>query len=190
MGKKCRLFEIGEKIGAVEIVGRVYDERRKEWGYECRCRCGNEFRGRREHLLRPRQGCRACINKVRADRDLAGAISEEEFNKVLEAKNFEKMQKRVIAERGKDARAEQRAIIRAEREKQIAEKKRLFEGVRLTNQVWIGQKFNRLTVIDICSGSGQTYWVCECDCGNIVTKLAKSVKFGHCGSCGCRYKEV
>lgn len=181
---------VGRKIGVVEVTGRVYNVARKEWEYLCKCRCGNEFRCRKDHLREPRQGCRACISKVRVDLDLAGTISEEEFNKMLEAKNFEKIQKKALAEKEKNARAEQRAVFKAERERQIAEKKRRFKDSRLTSQIWIGQKFNRLTVIDSHVDSGKTYWVCECDCGNFVTKLAKNVKFGHVISCGCKSRET
>ena len=186
MGKKCRLFEIGEKIGVVEVVSRIYNEVRKEWEYVCRCRCGNEFRGRRDHLLKPRQGCRACINKVRSDIDLAGTISEEEFQKRVDQKNFEKMQKRVLIEQ----RKEERAKVKEQRLADLEEKRQKFKDSRLTNPCWIGQKFGRLTVIDSCRKSGQTHWVLQCDCGNTVTKLAKSVKVGHYISCGCKSREV
>lgn len=181
---------IGRKIGVVEVTGRVYNVARKEWEYLCRCRCGNEFKCRKDHLREPRQGCRACISKVRVDLDLAGTISEEEFNKMLEVKNFEKMQKKALVEKEKIARAEQRAVVKAERERQIAEKKHRFKDSRLFSPLWIGQKFNMLTVIDIHVDSGKTYWICECECGKIVTKLAKAVKFGHSGSCGCWSKDI
>lgn len=64
MGRIAKMFEIGERIGAVEIIGRVYNKDRQEWEYMCRCQCGNEFKSRRDHLLRPREGCKMCINKV------------------------------------------------------------------------------------------------------------------------------
>lgn len=191
MGKTSKVeIAVGDKIGVVEVIRRVYNERRKEWEYVCRCRCGNEFRTRKDHLLKPRIGCKACVNKVKVDIDLAGTISEEEYNKVLEAKNFEKMQKKALKEKEKAERIEQIKLLRAERKRQIEEKKKKIYDSRLVSEIWIGQKFNRLTVIDTYADSGKTYWVCECECGNIVTKLAKSVKFGHFISCGCRSKEI
>lgn len=64
MGRRIKVeVSVGDKIGAVEVIRRVYNERRKEWEYVCRCRCGNEFKTRKDHLLRPRVGCRACANK-------------------------------------------------------------------------------------------------------------------------------
>lgn len=74
-------INVGDKIGAVEVMRRVFNARRKEWEYVCRCRCGNEFRTRKDHLLKPRVGCRACANRyiarTRRDRrnsDSAGSI--------------------------------------------------------------------------------------------------------------------
>ena len=186
MGKKCRMFEIGEKIGVVDVVSRIYNEVRKEWEYICRCRCGNEFRARRDHLLKPRQGCRACINKVRADIDLAGTISEEDFQKRVDQKNFEKMQKRVFVEQ----RKAERSRLREERLSELEEKRKRFKDSRLTSPCWVGQKFGRLTVIDNCLIDGKTHWVLRCDCGNTVTKLAKFVKIGHYISCGCKSREI
>lgn len=186
MGKKCRMFEIGEKIGVVEITGRVYNEKRKEWEYICRCRCGNEFRSRRDHLLKPRQGCRACINKVRADIDLAGTVSEEEFQRKVELKKSEKIAKKALLEK----RREEKAQENARRLTELEEKKRKFKDSRLTSPCWLGQKFGRLTVIDSCLIEGKTHWVLQCDCGNVVTKLAKFVKFGHYVSCGCLSREI
>ena len=82
MGRISKLeIAVGDKIGVVEVVGRVYNQKRKEWEYLCRCRCGSEFRTMKDHLLKPRVGCRACANRyiarTRRDRrnsDNAGSI--------------------------------------------------------------------------------------------------------------------
>lgn len=64
MGRISKIeISVGDKIGVVEVIGRVYNQKRKEWEYVCRCRCGNEFKTRKDHLLKPRVGCRACANK-------------------------------------------------------------------------------------------------------------------------------
>lgn len=191
MGRISKIeISVGDKIGVVEVIGRVYNQKRREWEYLCKCRCGNKFKTRKDHLLKPRVGCRMCINKVKADKDFSGIISEEEYKKMVYTKNFEKMQKKALREKEKQEKIEERKLLKIERQKQIEDKKNKFKNSRLTSAVWIGQKFNMLTVIDISVDSGKTYWTCECDCGNIVTKLAKSVKFGHFISCGCRSKEI
>lgn len=62
---------------------------------------------------------------------------------------------------------------------------------RLDNPAFIGQKFNRLTVVGILKDTtGQTVWKCKCDCGNYVERLAKNIKHGEFKSCGCISKEL
>lgn len=51
---------------------------------------------------------------------------------------------------------------------------------------WLGAKFGRLTVrgIDDRPGSS-TYWICECDCGETVSRPASKVARRERLSCGC-----
>ena len=186
MGKKAKLLEIGAKIGAVTVVERVYNSVRKEWEYICECRCGNKFKSRRDHLLEPRKGCRACISKVNADIDLENTISEEEFNRVVEAKNSAKIEKRALVEK----RKQERIWKRKQREAELEEKKRKFKNMLLTSPLWVGQKFGRLTVIDSYMKEHKTYWIMQCDCGNVIERVAKLVKNGSFISCGCISKEI
>lgn len=186
MSRTAKLINIGEEVGVVTVVGRVYNEKRKEWEYMCECRCGNRFKSRRDHLLKPRQGCRACINKVKSDMNLSNTISEDEFNKIMALKNLEKIKKKELLNKVKEDRA------RAKEEKLLAlrEKKEKFKNSRLSSPCWLGQRFGRLVVIDCFIDNGKSYWILRCDCGNIVTKLAKLVKYGSFISCGCISKEI
>ena len=54
-----------------------------------------------------------------------------------------------------------------------------------------GQRFGRLTVIDLAPGpKGITRWLCRCDCGNHHIVQPKHLgKNGHTKSCGCLLKE-
>ena len=54
-----------------------------------------------------------------------------------------------------------------------------------------GQKFNRLTVLELGerNSSGQIQWKCRCDCGNIVLVTTTYLKTGHTKSCGCLNRE-
>lgn len=55
-----------------------------------------------------------------------------------------------------------------------------------------GQKFARLTVIDLSprTTKRKTWWNCICDCGAKCTVRADGLKNGHAQSCGCRQKEI
>lgn len=50
-----------------------------------------------------------------------------------------------------------------------------------------GKTFGKLTVIqkDIATESGKAKWICECECGNIVSVLSDSLRKGKTQSCGC-----
>lgn len=62
---------------------------------------------------------------------------------------------------------------------------------RLNNPSFIGQKFNRLTVVEIGKNSnGLITWKCKCDCGNFIEKPAKYIRHGEFKSCGCISKEM
>ena len=60
----------------------------------------------------------------------------------------------------------------------------------------IGQRFGRLVVIEqdvekyYTSGGKRIYkWICQCDCGNIVSVEREKLKSGHTQSCGCLLAE-
>lgn len=54
-----------------------------------------------------------------------------------------------------------------------------------------GQKFNKLTVIkfDRRGERRETYWLCECDCGNIKSIAVSNLTSGNTKSCGCLHRE-
>lgn len=52
---------------------------------------------------------------------------------------------------------------------------------------FIGQKFNKLTIIEYkgCNKNGTAMWLCKCDCGNKKIIKAFDVKNGNTKSCEC-----
>lgn len=58
-----------------------------------------------------------------------------------------------------------------------------------------GNKHRRLTVLyrdaewDKIRTNTQIKWVCQCDCGNIISVEANKMRSGHTKSCGCLQKE-
>ena len=68
-------------------------------------------------------------------------------------------------------------------------------SVRKTNgkvrQDLTGVRFGRLTVIELDHMSAQhdSFWLCECDCGNRKVVRGASLKNGNTTSCGCRKRE-
>lgn len=53
-----------------------------------------------------------------------------------------------------------------------------------------GQRFGLLTVIGIDDrGTKKTYWMCQCDCGNVKSVRSDSLLSGAVKSCGCLKKK-
>lgn len=54
-----------------------------------------------------------------------------------------------------------------------------------------GQKFGRLTVvgIDESKQTRKTYWICECECGNVISARSDDLQGGGTRSCGCYKRE-
>lgn len=50
-----------------------------------------------------------------------------------------------------------------------------------------GQRFGRLVALEPTVGTigGRAVWYCQCDCGNAVNVLGKSLRNGRTRSCGC-----
>lgn len=65
-------------------------------------------------------------------------------------------------------------------------KKSKIEKNRINN---IGQKFGRLTIVDILWDEKPTKAVCKCDCGNSYIGVKADIVSGHTQSCGCLQSE-
>src|SRR3990167_8617060 len=55
-----------------------------------------------------------------------------------------------------------------------------------------GNRYGRLLVVEQAprKESPRVSWVCKCDCGNVITIDASSLKYGITKSCGCLNKEM
>ena len=54
-----------------------------------------------------------------------------------------------------------------------------------------GKKINRLTVLERGknTSSGRATWVCQCECGNVITVVGADLRNGHTKSCGCYQRD-
>lgn len=72
--------------------------------------------------------------------------------------------------------------------KDISNKRRMSCGcthkTRLIDMT--GQHINKLTVLerDSSKGPGEAFWICRCDCGNLVSVRGSAIRGGHTTSCG------
>lgn len=64
---------------------------------------------------------------------------------------------------------------------------------RNNDEMWIGQKFGRLTVVGFerKTGAGRGWnWIVKCDCGTTYAADPYAVKTGNTKSCGCLKNEI
>lgn len=54
-----------------------------------------------------------------------------------------------------------------------------------------GMKYGRLTVLkkDHKDSRNEWFWLCKCDCGNIITVSGNKLRSGNTSSCGCYQQE-
>ena len=63
------------------------------------------------------------------------------------------------------------------------------KNIKRTNDL-TGKRFGKLVVVGLDDkGTRKTYWVCQCDCGNIKSVRSDSLQCGAIKSCGCLKKE-
>lgn len=54
-----------------------------------------------------------------------------------------------------------------------------------------GLKVGRLTVLHANQTSFDgNYWICECECGNVIEALSGNLRQGHTRSCGCLKRDI
>lgn len=57
-----------------------------------------------------------------------------------------------------------------------------------------GMKFGHLTVIresPLKNAKGQTYWICKCDCGNLLHVRGDNLRIGNTQNCSeCAYRKT
>jgi hypothetical protein len=54
----------------------------------------------------------------------------------------------------------------------------------------VGNKYGRLTILEILSSTGATKVRCVCDCGNEYIGCQTDIVSGHTQSCGCLHREI
>lgn len=54
-----------------------------------------------------------------------------------------------------------------------------------------GQKFGKLTVLEMTNErrNRQVVWKCQCECGNITYVVGQALRTGHTTTCGCSWRE-
>lgn len=185
MGKVINL--VGERFGRWTVLERAekpINSRSSSAFWKCRCDCGTEKIISGNVLRQGKSKSCGCLNKEPRAKDITG----QRFGKLTVLKRVPR------PEHVSGADAYWLCKCDCGKEKIIIGKS-LRNGStvtcgchcdKITNLV--GQKFGKLTVLKLDSFSKKgdgSYWICECECGNIVSVQGSNLTSGHVKSCGC-----
>lgn len=196
----------GQKFGRLTVVKRVEDyvssSGRKRVQYLCKCDCGNIKTVAGERLKnRKTQSCgcfsrESSVNNALKSHGRSALIdlTGKKYNKLTVLhevpKNGANRMWLCLCDCGKETIVRQSHIISG-RIKSCGCYHN--EAASVNNlQDLTNLRFGRLTVLsrDHNTKPGVTKWFCQCDCGNLVSVNAKSLKRGETKSCGCYNSEI
>lgn len=189
----------GYKYGELKVIKRVENHVQKngksltQW--ECQCGCGQIIKKTTQSIMAGKVLCSECAQKIKG----------EKKRKNIEGQTFGYLTV-ISIDRRKDENGKQRAYCLCKcrcgneievnmdtlmskyelhscgcARKEIADK-------HLSRDI-IGQKFNRLTVVEEYKKLTPRKIRCICDCGNEIIALKTSVMAGATQSCGCLQSE-
>lgn len=169
---------VGEKFNDWEVIGWENGKKGIEW--ICKCKCGYIKKQKVDNIKNGRSKmCKRCYSDSKIkEKSIEPKIIKIRFNNHLEwteENTFIGTYSEYLEEVKKK---------REEKEKQKSEE------IKKEKDNYVGKKFNRLTVVEVISGKGDTKWKCKCDCGNEYIGKAKYIKYGSIKSCGCISKEI
>ena len=203
---------IGEKIGYLEIVEKISGEGSKSV-YKCLChncgsycfRVGKVLFSNKKRKYPLNCGCISKVETVNNKHYKVGDIINGWELKNKEKEVYEKNKKIIFWKIKCTCGCNQEKIVRQsainstycktrtkiERENFLKNNNNIIETPNNIKNNLIGEKFGRLEVIGFNGVlMGKRYWVCKCDCGNIITKSEKDLKKDGYHSCGCYKKEI
>lgn len=183
--KELNPLKQGERFGKLVILERVEELIKKKINYLCLCDCGKTV-SRSKNALKTKNAT-SC-----------GCARPVVFNQIINiGDKFGKLV--VINQAPKEKKTEQKYICQCECGKIVATTKHKLNSGKTKScgclkkiiTINIGDKFNRLTVIELIphvKGKAKEY-ILKCDCGNIVICKKNHIYSGNTQSCGCLGKE-
>lgn len=189
----------GYKYGKLTILrqveNRVYANGKSRSQYECECDCGNIILKTRDQIIAGKTQCRECAFEAMAKKE----------RKNIEGQTFGYLTVLSI-DRRPDKNGKQRAYCTCKcicgnitetkmdnlmkpglhscgcAAKEIADKSK-------GKEILVGQKYGRLTVLEVYKDCTPQEVLCECECGNRIRAIKFQVLSGHTQSCGCLSRE-
>jgi hypothetical protein len=185
-------YMIGQKFGRLTVISQEPSQNNRK-RYLCNCECGNNKIISGKSLRTGNTKSCGCLQKEIVSKINSKDLTGQQFGrltalKVLYSEKGQRMwlckcecgnELVVRANSLLSGNTQSCGCLRSDRNKE-----------RSKDQVidLVGEKFNFLTVIKQAEKKthyGQ-YWICKCDCGNIIEVLGTSLRNNRVLSCGCR----
>lgn len=176
----------GQVFGKLKVLEKA-PSRKKHVYWKCKCECGNELEVQADSLIRGRtKSCGYCGSHPTKLLDITG----KKFGTLTAIRPLEELGPRgqtiweckcecgrIIKARGTSLRYGEVATCGS-------------AACRGFEKDMVGMTFDKLTVISKSdfknSWSNNTYWNCQCECGNITTVMGTNLRRGAVTSCGCK----
>src|SRR3990167_176064 len=185
-GEKTRYDLTGQVYGRWTVISRVDDgERHSKW--LCVCSCGTKKVVYQDNLIEGKSVSCGCYNAEQTAKINLIDRTGQKFGKLLVIKrepnatwgsSSRRVRWRVQCDCGKE-------LILFSND--LAERTSCGCGIERKVKNLIGQKFGRLTIIELADHLDKTsaHWRCLCDCNNYTTVKAGNLVSGNTRSCGC-----
>ena len=176
----------GQKFGRLTVIERDYSRKGKHVYWLCKCDCGNITSVFSSNLRRGETKSCGCL-RAEIRKQLTDMTGQKFGRLTVIERDYSRKSKHVYwlckcdcgnitsirAQNLRSGHAQSCGCLRAETRKQPKD--------------MTGQKFGKLTVVerDLNRKNTGVYWLCKCDCGNIKSIQADSLRSGHTQSCGC-----
>jgi len=182
----------GKEFGRLTALERVENSKDRHARWLCQCECGEKKIVVAKSLKNGHTQSCGCLARERASERCLEDLTGYKFGRLT-----------VLERAENDKRGRTRWLCRCE-----CGSEKIITSSRLKNgdtqscgclkretpsnfQDLTGHKFGRLVVIKRAENSktGQTRWLCRCDCGNEKIVWATALKNGNTQSCGCLARE-
>jgi 5-methylcytosine-specific restriction endonuclease McrA len=199
MGKLIDLT--GQRFGKLLVIERELSEKYKKPKWICQCDCGKLSSVTGDSLKRDNTKSCGCLiffpentkNKGRKVKDLVGQrfgkLVVIKFSHIIKSDGAQWLCKcdcgneKIIS--GRNLRKSNSTSCGCKRSEHL-----VVFGLKKRKNI-IGNKYGRLFVIEFShiNKSNSAFWICECNCGNIVIVQGTKLRSGHTKSCGCLLKD-
>ena len=178
----------GQKFGKLTVIKRSEKkDKEKEVYWDCICECGKETRIRGTLLRNGNRKDCGCVSKEEKSKKLSLCLKGQTFGRLIVLKKSNRKNYWVCKCQCGNIIETTVGNLRSGHTQSCGCLQKE-QSSRASLKDLTGQKFGKLTVLErdfSKNNSGEAYWKCKCDCGNITVVGGYELRSGGTQSCGC-----